>query len=591
MASIYQGRIAAVVAFLLPLGLAPSAAYSLDGAPQVTPAVAQEAQPTLTGVISWTYIHHSHVRSTANDLVSDVDQSVTGSLDLNLVRNVQGLWIDDGQSTVTARVHATGHTERLDGSNSCDDTRDVDITNVPFTTLVDEFDGPPQYNVLGGFPSPTEVGEEVTMTWHPSDTSQVTGSSTCGHVTPRLYSLTPWPWNNQEWKGSLVDPESLTIDFALHRHDECQTNDCLYDLQVQGHISQVASCSTTGEPDTAVQPLAAPSVDGGACDADVSVTASDNPDPTTSSIDVTLTLVVTNNGPAIASSVQLNHTLPAGVVLRSATSSQGACNLAAQTTCEIGSLASGASATVNVVIQATRDQAGTSLASLAAVSARESDPNMVNNTAATNTLIRGCAANELSGAQWAGVFPTSQNLADLAPGFQANVRAFINAMQVSGINVGIVATLRPAQRAYLMHYSWLIANRGLDPAVVPAFIPAVGQASVDICWVHRTAGGAIDRPASVAAAQGLSTALGIDPNLALAPALNSRHTEGRAIDMTTTWGPGRMRVLDAQGRGVQIPGQPRNGLNAQLIAVGATYGVVHFLAAAADPNHWSTDGR
>jgi hypothetical protein len=36
---------------------------------------------------------------------------------------------------------------------------------------------------------------------------------------------------------------------------------------------------------------------------------------------------------------------------------------------------------------------------------------------------------------------------------------------------------------------------------------------------------------------------------------------------------------------------PRNGDNTELIAVGATYAVIHFVTAGADRVHWSTDGH
>jgi uncharacterized repeat protein (TIGR01451 family) len=64
---------------------------------------------------------------------------------------------------------------------------------------------------------------------------------------------------------------------------------------------------------------------------------------------VTLSLVVTNFGPNLASSVVLSHTLPDGFSFVSATSSQGSCaNSGGVVTCALGNLASGAGASVAI---------------------------------------------------------------------------------------------------------------------------------------------------------------------------------------------------------------------------------------------------
>jgi len=82
--------------------------------------------------------------------------------------------------------------------------------------------------------------------------------------------------------------------------------------------------------------------------------------------------------------------------------------------------------------------------------------------------------------------------------FRQDVTNFINAMENAETTAGANSTRRPLQRAYLMHYSWLIANDKIDPKNVPKFNPPAGQAPVNICWVHTKAGGAEDLPASVA---------------------------------------------------------------------------------------------
>jgi uncharacterized repeat protein (TIGR01451 family) len=89
--------------------------------------------------------------------------------------------------------------------------------------------------------------------------------------------------------------------------------------------------------------------------------------------------IVTNNGAASASAVQLTDTLPSGVTLASATPNQGSCNHnGATVTCNIGTLASGATTTVNIAVTVTG--VGT-ITNSASVSSNTTDPNPSNNTA------------------------------------------------------------------------------------------------------------------------------------------------------------------------------------------------------------------
>ena len=75
----------------------------------------------------------------------------------------------------------------------------------------------------------------------------------------------------------------------------------------------------------------------------------------------------------------LTDPLPAGVTFVSATPSQGTCSQVAGTvTCPLGTIASGANATVSVVVTPTTD--GT-LTNTASVSSATSDPNGGNNGA------------------------------------------------------------------------------------------------------------------------------------------------------------------------------------------------------------------
>jgi hypothetical protein len=237
---------------------------------------------------------------------------------------------------------------------------------------------------------------------------------------------------------------------------------------------------------------------------------------------------------------------------------------------------------------------------------------------------------ELSGPQWVKRFPTSVSVDHLRPPFKSYVRNFLNALYHAtdhvegadkahshistrhtevihaehppgpgeqqtvpyhvqhahshrhpkhhGVHVSIAATFRPAERAYLMHYAYLIAREDFDPRKVK---PMHG---VHIQWVHPDATGKPDLMASRNAAEEMVRGYAIKYE----PALVSRHTEGLAIDMTITW-VGTLEIRDSGGFPYRIHSTPRTGAgNRQLHEVGATFGVHKLLR---DPPHWSIDGH
>ena len=183
------------------------------------------------------------------------------------------------------------------------------------------------------------------------------------------------------------------------------------------------------------------------------------------------------------------------------------------------------------------------------------------------------AAPELSGAQWISRFPGSSSIDTLADSFRPGAEAFIGAMRSAGAAVTISATLRPLERAYLMHWSWVIARLGGDPKDVPP------MGGVDILWDHG------DAQASTQAAEDMVAGYGIVAE----PALTSRHTQGLAIDMTISWS-GDLAIADQSGTMKTITSVPRSGMNDDLIATGATYGVIK-ASFSDDPPHWSNDGH
>jgi hypothetical protein len=186
-------------------------------------------------------------------------------------------------------------------------------------------------------------------------------------------------------------------------------------------------------------------------------------------------------------------------------------------------------------------------------------------------------SRELSGAAWVERFPTSKSTDTLVDGFRQKCEAFLAALADADASVSISATLRPPERAYLMHWSFFINTGAVDPEDVPP------HAGVDIEWVHRKSNNSPDLAASRAAAAEMVH--GYD--IVHAPALTSLHIFGKAIDMSIGW-DGALKIKQKSGTTRAVGSLPRSGLNHELWAVGATYGV---LKLPSDPPHWSSTGH
>lgn len=183
----------------------------------------------------------------------------------------------------------------------------------------------------------------------------------------------------------------------------------------------------------------------------------------------------------------------------------------------------------------------------------------------------------LSGGDWVKQFPGSTKVGDLDQAFQTKLNLFISALRSAGATIAISSTYRPPERAYMMHWAWLIAKESYDARKVP---PMQG---VDIEWWHG------DQKTSEKAAWEMVVKFGIT-DLEVAPALRSRHTSRQAIDMKVYWN-GDLNIKQKDGRITTITSTPRNHTNPDLIAIAATYGVIHFQPVHKDKVHWSTDGR
>jgi uncharacterized repeat protein (TIGR01451 family) len=98
--------------------------------------------------------------------------------------------------------------------------------------------------------------------------------------------------------------------------------------------------------------------------------------------DITYTMTVTNGGPSTASAVTVTDTIPLNMTFVSSMSSQGTCTGTGPVSCALGTMTSGATATVTVVARTT---AQTGFATnVATVSSTTIDPNPANNSASVS---------------------------------------------------------------------------------------------------------------------------------------------------------------------------------------------------------------
>jgi uncharacterized repeat protein (TIGR01451 family) len=117
---------------------------------------------------------------------------------------------------------------------------------------------------------------------------------------------------------------------------------------------------------------------------DLYVTKNDLPDPVQVNGLLTYTIVVGNNGPDAATQVTLADPLPAGTVFVSVTTTQGTCTGGALVSCNLGTVPTGSTVTITLVVRAT--QPGL-LTNTATVIGKEPESNAANNQATATTLV------------------------------------------------------------------------------------------------------------------------------------------------------------------------------------------------------------
>ena len=115
---------------------------------------------------------------------------------------------------------------------------------------------------------------------------------------------------------------------------------------------------------------------------DLALTKLTMQDPVASGLNFSYAIVASNLSATGGTGVVVTDTLPAGVTLVSAASTQGSCTGTTTVICNLGTLPGGGSATINLVVTKT---VGGKVLNTAMATGAEADPNMANNTNASST--------------------------------------------------------------------------------------------------------------------------------------------------------------------------------------------------------------
>jgi uncharacterized repeat protein (TIGR01451 family) len=151
-------------------------------------------------------------------------------------------------------------------------------------------------------------------------------------------------------------------------------------------IGDTASVSSvTSDPNASNNSATATVTVGTGTSADVAITKTAAPSPVAQGNLLTYTLIVTNNGPASATNVTALDVLPAVLKFVSVVTTAGTCSQAANTvTCQLGTIANAATATINIVVT---PQTSTIVTNSALVTADQTDTTPANNVATVTTLV------------------------------------------------------------------------------------------------------------------------------------------------------------------------------------------------------------
>jgi uncharacterized repeat protein (TIGR01451 family) len=200
-------------------------------------------------------------------------------------------------------------------------------------------------------------------------------------LTGAMPSVGTWSMEDARWTvGTLLPGESATITVTATVNTEGQL------------VNTATASSRTPDPDTSNNTDTATVTVTPSADLAIVKTISANPAPLNGA--VTYTLVVTNNGPSVASAVAVSDALPAGL-LNPSTATPGCTITGSQLACTQPTLAVGATFTATVSGTVDPSIAGTTLSNTATVTSTTPDPDPSDNTSTVTVPVSGTPQVEL----------------------------------------------------------------------------------------------------------------------------------------------------------------------------------------------------
>ncbi|MGB2642846.1 MAG: C25 family cysteine peptidase [Candidatus Acidiferrum sp.] len=160
-----------------------------------------------------------------------------------------------------------------------------------------------------------------------------------------------------------------------------------------------APCSSTTDPNCSNNTATTTIYVASPTQADVAIVKTASPDPVDQGTNLTYTLQITNNGPAVAQGVVVTDPIPGEVTFVSASSTQGTCTNSSSpviVTCTIGSVSVGGAVVVNINATANTFSSTTLSTNTATVTATTGDPNLTNNTSSFVSTIATPTAVQLA---------------------------------------------------------------------------------------------------------------------------------------------------------------------------------------------------
>ncbi len=165
--------------------------------------------------------------------------------------------------------------------------------------------------------------------------------------------------------------------------------------------SATVSSSSTTDPTNANNTASTASNVASPTQSDVSILKTASPEPVDQGTNLTYTLQVTNNGPAVATGVAVTDPLPSQVTFASVSipASQGSCAYTSATTtvnCTLNNMNVGTLVIITINVNAATFSSATQSSNTATVSSTTSDPNLTNNSSTAISTIQAATAVQLT---------------------------------------------------------------------------------------------------------------------------------------------------------------------------------------------------